>query len=298
MRFAGELAALGTAVCFALGVNFFAAAGRLMGPAQLNRLRIAVASVLLMLALLVTHGSPWPMWATRTQLALLVLSGWIGFAIGDTWFFRSLAILGPGRTAMLASLAPLFTALVAWPVLHEIPGPLAALGMLMIVGGVVWVMWARRDLRHEAAHGSVAVGVLAGVLGAVSQAVGYVLSKMAMGTGIDALSATVIRLVAALCGVLLIAIVRRDVRRTVAALGNRRAAGFMIAGALFGPFLGVTLSLLALQYITAGAAASITAFYPVFTSLIAWRFHREPLSAGFVAGALVATTGVVVLFLR
>jgi drug/metabolite transporter (DMT)-like permease len=257
-----------------------------------------MATVFLTLALVVTHGSPWPWWATRSQLVLLAVSGWIGFVIGDTWAFRSLVILGPGRAAMLMSLAPLFTALIAWPVLHEIPGPLAALGMIMILGGIAWVIWERRDLRHEAAHGSVTVGIVTGVLGAVGQAVGYVISKMAMRTGIDALSATVIRIGAALIGVALVAVVQRDVRRTIATLRDRQAAGFMVAGAFFGPFLGVTLSLRALATIEAGVAASITAFYPVLTSLIAARLHREPLTWGFFAGALVATAGVVVLFLR
>jgi drug/metabolite transporter (DMT)-like permease len=67
---------------------------------------------------------------------------------------------------------------------------------------------------------------------------------------------------------------------------------------VFGPFLGVTLSLAALQYIPAGVAASITAFYPVLTLLISSRFHGERITLRFMGGALVAVAGVVVLFLR
>ena len=44
VRFAGEFAALGTAVCWAAGSNFFAAAGQRMGSVVLNRLRITVAA--------------------------------------------------------------------------------------------------------------------------------------------------------------------------------------------------------------------------------------------------------------
>jgi drug/metabolite transporter (DMT)-like permease len=71
-----------------------------------------------------------------------------------------------------------------------------------------------------------------------------------------------------------------------------------VGGSFFGPFLGVTLSLAALQFVQAGVAASIIAFNPVMTILIAARFHREPLSWRFVAGAIVAAIGVVVLFLH
>lgn len=124
------------------------------------------------------------------------------------------------------------------------------------------------------------------------------ISKLALRTGIDPLSATVIRAGAAVAGVLVIAMLRREVRSTVGALRDHGATGFIVAGSVFGPFLGVTLSLTALQFIQAGVAASIIAFNPVITILIASRFLREPLTWRFVAGALVASAGVVVLFLR
>jgi drug/metabolite transporter (DMT)-like permease len=142
------------------------------------------------------------------------------------------------------------------------------------------------------------VGIVAGVLAAVGQAGGYVLSKLALRTGLDPLSATVIRIVAATAGIWLLAAAQRDVRRTLAALRDRRGSAFMVGGAFFGPFMGVTLSLTALKYIEAGVAASITAIYPVLTLLLSSRFHGERLTLRTLAGALVAVVGVVVLFLR
>lgn len=298
MRFAGEFAALGTAVCWAAGSNFFAAAGRRMGSVVLNRLRITVACVFLGLALLLTRGSPWPTWASGTQVALLALSGLIGFVFGDTYYFRSLVILGPGRAALLASLAPLFTVLLGWPLLREAPGPLALLGMALALGGIFWVLYEREHRTQAHVEGSALVGVVSGVLGAVGQAVGYVISKLALRTGLDPLSATVIRVSAAVVGVWLLAVVQRESVKSFAALGDRRGSLFMVGGAFCGPFLGVTLSLTALKYIQAGVAASITAIYPVLTILLSSRFHGEKLTFRTLAGALVAVAGVVVLFLR
>jgi drug/metabolite transporter (DMT)-like permease len=298
MRFAGESAALGTALFWSVGSNFFAAAGRRMGSRVLNRLRITTAAVFLSLALLATHGAAWPTWATRPQVGLLALSGLIGFVFGDTWYFRSLIILGPGRAALIASLAPIFTVFIAWPVLHELPGPLAALGMVLTVGGVAWVVTSRTTSRTEHAEGSVAMGIFAGVLGALGQAGGYVLSKMAIRSGIDPLSATVIRVTSAMVAIWILATAERAVPETLGALRDRRASAFMAAGAFCGPFMGVTLSLVALRYVQAGIASSITAVYPVFTMLIASRVHGERLTWRGIAGALVAVAGVVVLFLR
>ena len=307
MRFAGEFAALGTAVCWAAGSNFFAAAGRRMGSAVLNRLRITVAAVLLGTALLVMRGSPWPTWATSTQVGLLALSGLIGFVFGDTYYFRSLVILGPGRAALLASLAPLFTVLLAWPVLGEIPGPLALLGMALTLSGIFWVLWerGRRESVHGGTHrpvadgsGSAAVGVVAGVLAAIGQAGGYVISGLALRTGLDPLSATVVRIAAAVVGVWALALVQGGAARSFEALRDRRGTLFMVGGAISGPFLGVTLSLTALKFIEAGVAASITAIYPLLTLLLASRFHGERLTLRVLGGTCVAVVGVVVLFLR
>ena len=298
MRFLGETAALGTAVCWAGGSNLFAAAGRRIGAVRLNRLRITMAFAFLALALLVARGAAWPTWATTGQLGLLALSGLVGFVFGDTWYFRSLVILGPGRASLLAATAPIFTAVLAWPLLGEVPLPLAALGMLLVLGGVFWVL-REHELRHRTAvAGSAAAGVVAGVLGAVGQGGGFVLSKMALRTGLDALSATVIRIAAAAVAIWVLAAIERQVVETISALRDRRGAAFTVAGAVMGPCLGVTLSLIAVSLIEAGVAAALTAVAPVLTLLIASRFHREPLTARIFLGTVVAVVGVIVLFLR
>lgn len=298
MRFAGEFAALGTALCWATGSNLFAAAGRRMGSVVLNRLRITVAAAFLCTALLVFRGSPWPTWASGSQIALLAASGLVGFAFGDTYYFRALVILGPGRAALLASLAPLFTLAIAWPLLGEAPGPLALLGVALTLGGIFIVLRESERREHPHVEGSAFVGVVAGVLGALGQAVGFVISKLALRSGLDPLSATVVRVTAAMLGIWGLAALRGEAAGSFVALRDRAAARFMVGGAFFGPFLGVTLSLYALQHIEAGVAASITACYPLPTILISARFHGERITARSLVGALATVVGVVVLFLR
>jgi drug/metabolite transporter (DMT)-like permease len=119
-----------------------------------------------------------------------------------------------------------------------------------------------------------------------------------MAMRLHPLDATLVRLAAGAAGAWALALFAREGRRTLAALRDRRATAFLVAGALAGPVTGVTLSLLALQYIDAGVAASITACSPILALLIAWRFHGERLSWRVSAGALVAVAGVVVLFQR
>jgi drug/metabolite transporter (DMT)-like permease len=95
-----------------------------------------------------------------------------------------------------------------------------------------------------------------------------------------------------------VALIGRRAADSLDALRDRRAAAFMVAGAFFGPFLGVTLSLVALRYVEAAVAASLTAIYPILTLLLANRFHGEAITARLAAGAVLAVLGVMVLFAR
>jgi drug/metabolite transporter (DMT)-like permease len=298
MRYAGELAALGTAVCWAIGSNLFTAAGRRMGAVVLNRHRILVACILLSITLWVTHGAPWPTWATSPQILLLAASGVIGFVFGDTFFFRALVVLGAGRTGLLLSLSPLITAAIGWPLLGERLGPRALLGMALTVCGVAWVMLERGTHEHARRHGRLSTGIIAGLLASLGQSGGYVLSKMALRTGIDPFSANTIRIAAAAVAIWMLAAAQRQVGPTVRALRDRGATAFMLGGALLGPVVGVVLSLTALEYVEAGIAASIIAIYPILALAISSRFHGEPMTSRSLLGVVLATAGVVVLFLR
>src|SRR5262249_51966072 len=133
MLYTGEFAALGTAVCWASASNLFAAAAGKMGTHILNRLRITAAWAFLTLTLWAVQRAWWPTWASWPAVVALALSGMIGFIFGDSFAFRSIVILGPGRASLLASTAPLFTTALAWPILHQHPGPLALLGMLLTI---------------------------------------------------------------------------------------------------------------------------------------------------------------------
>src|ERR1051325_6767897 len=291
MRYSGELAALGTAACFGGASNLFAAAGRRMGSHVLNRLRIPTAWIFLSLALWTIHHAWWPVWATPTALVALAISGMVGFVFGDAWGFRAIVILGPGRASLLAATAPLFTTALAWPILHQRPGPLAFLGMLLTLGGVA-VAITSRSRRHAApakpAEGRERVGFGAGLRGALGRAGGMILSKIGLRTGLDPLSATVVRIAAATITVWALTVAQRQVRPPLRAPADGRATAFMAAGAFMGPFLGVTLALTSLYYIEAGVSASITALSPLVAMLLAARFHGERLTWRAIAGAGVA----------
>jgi drug/metabolite transporter (DMT)-like permease len=269
-----------------------------MGSVQLNRLRLLVALGPLLVTLWIVRGAPWPGIPNVNTLLLMAASGVVGFAIADSYYFRALVILGTGRTALLLATAPVFTAIFARWWMDERLGARALAGMAMTLAGLGLVLGDRRQATAPHREGSAAAGVACGVFAAICAAAGYVLSRLALTSGIDPLSATTLRVAAALVVVWMVAIPRGGWAPARAALRDRFATRMMIAGALCGPFLGVTLSLVALQRTQAAGATSIFAISPLVALGLGVRFHGEPLSARIGAGALLAIAGVITLFTR
>lgn len=297
-RFTGELAALGAAVCWGVGSNFFVAAGRRMGSRRLNRLRLTAALVFLVATLWIVKGSPWPTWAARHDLLLLAASGVAGFVIGDRFYFRSLVILGAGRATLLSSTSAIFASVFAWVLLHEALRARAIGGIALTLAGLSWVLTQRLESTPAHGEGSMAAGVLSGALSAVFSSIGYLLTRQGLQGGLDPLSGTVIRAVAATICVWAIAPFEGGLRHSLDALRDRFAARATLGGAIFGPFIGVTLSLVALQNTETGVATALMSAHPLVAMTIAARAHGEHLTPRLLLGSLVTLAGVALLFLR
>jgi drug/metabolite transporter (DMT)-like permease len=309
--YAGELAALATAACWVVTALSFEAAGRRVGSLTVNLLRLVLAVGLLAAWGAIAHGRPLPTDATAHAWGWLTLSGLVGFTFGDLCLFRAFVVLGSRLSTLMMALAPPLTAVIGWLVLGEVLTPVDLAGMALTVGGVAWAVSERRRVpavpggtpatsgdtpaTSDRASSHRAQGVLLGLGGALGQAVGLVLSKLGMG-GYDPFAATHIRVMAGLAGYVALFTLLGRWGRVPAALADRRALAFTSVGAFFGPFLGVSLSLVSVQLIKAGVAASLMAVTPVLIIPVLLLSGRERVGAGGVLGALVAVTGVVLLF--
>jgi drug/metabolite transporter (DMT)-like permease len=132
--------------------------------------------------------------------------------------------------------------------------------------------------------------------GAIGQSVGLVFSKFGMGT-YDAFAANHIRLLAALAGFAIIFLTTGLWRGLLPAARHRSGMGFTALGSFFGPFVGVSLSLYAVQHTQVGVAATIIALVPVLIIPPAVLIKKEIIGLRDVAGAAIAVTGSVLLFL-
>lgn len=296
--YAGQLAALGTATCWAFSALAFDAAARRMGALTLNLIRLVIAFCFLTLAAWAMRGLPLPTDATPHAWGWLAVSGLVGFVFGDLCLFRAFVMIGPRLSMLMMSLAPPLTAVIGWLVLGETLSGRDLVGMVLTVSGIAWAVLERNPPAAESApevRPSFA-GVALAFGGALGQAAGLVLSKLGMGS-YDAVAATQVRVLAGAAGFALLYFPLRWWPKVGAALRDRKALGFASVGAFFGPFIGVSLSLYAVRNTVAGVAASIMALTPVLIIPLVVLVRRERVGWGGVLGAAVAVFGVALLFL-
>lgn len=290
----GEIAALGTALCWAFTGLFFAEAARRVGAMAVNLFRLPLALVLLSASLVVTGTSLATLDGTRT--ALLAASGLVGLTIGDLALFAALVRIGPRLASLLMALAPVFATWAGVPLLGERPGGRALLGMAVTLAGVAWVVVERRagEDRVRGHRRAVALGVIA----AACQGFGLVLAKMGMAGEVPPLAATWVRMGVATAGMWLLAALTGRLRGLGVADVARRAAMPVLGGAVSGPFVGVWLSLVAARYTDVGVAATIMATTPVLIIPLVMKVEGYRPTVRAVLGSAVAVAGVALLFSR
>lgn len=295
--YTGHLAALGAAGLWACTALSIEGAARRIGSLTVNLVRLAFAFVLLSAVGLVFRGHPLPTDATPHNWAWLSISGLVGFTFGDLCLYRAYVVLGTRLSSLMMALVPPITALIGWLALGETLTVRDLLGMTLTIVGIGWAILDRsRSSGGQPQHRVTLEGVALGLGGALGQAVGLILSKIGMA-GYNVFASTQVRVLAGFVGYALLFFALRWWPNVRTGLRDRTALGFCALGAFFGPFLAVSLSLLAIRETVAGVAASIMALTPVLIIPLVVLLRGERVGIGGVAGALVAVTGVALLFL-
>lgn len=292
----GEIAALATALCWAANALFFEDAGKRVGSIAVNLIRIYFGLVFLSIFNWISRGYIIPIDATSHAWIWLGLSGLIGLVIGDLLLFEAFVVVGARVAMLIMSLVPIITAIISWFILGETMTLLEIFGMIVTITGVCLVILERRDggkvwkFRHPIA------GILFAFGGAAGQSIGLVLSKFGMGD-YNAFAATQIRLIAGCLGFLPVIFVLRKWKNIFRAFKNWNAIRSITAGSFVGPFLGVSLSLVAIQFTKAGIASTIIAISPVIIIPFSIKFFNEKVTGLEIFGAIISVLGISIYFL-
>ena len=304
MPYTGELIAIATVFCWTISVQFFEAASKRVGATPVNIIRLAVALILFSRLLFFRHRYILPVHFPALAWFYLSLSGVIGFFIGDIFLFKALVEIGPRVAMLIFSLSAPTAALIGWLFLDEIYVLHQWVGMFVTLSGVGIVILERNQKALKPSKLEIRdislKGVLFGFGGMFGQACGYVLSKTGMRTEsgyLDAFSATQIRAIAAFLCFLVFFTVTKKWGNVKAAVRNTTAVIFTAIGSAVGPFLGVSLSLLVLHYLTTGVASTFLSLVPIFIIPFSIFLHKEHVSIRAVAGAVTAVFGIYLLML-
>jgi drug/metabolite transporter (DMT)-like permease len=294
----GVIAALGTAFFWSLSSLFFTAAGKEVGSLRVNRIRLLFAVTLVMIAHWITEGSLLPVNAGWQRWAWLGLSGIVGLTLGDSFLFQAYVLIGARISTLLMAFAPVMGAVIAWIALGEHLSPLEIAGIVITVAGISIVIL---DGGNGSGDGKdrkrYLFGILFGLGGALGQAGGLVLAKEGLSGSFPAISGVAIRMLIAMITIWIITLVSGQIPETLKVFKMPKALGNIAGGSIVGPFIGVWLSLVAVQLISVGVGSTLMALTPIIVLPISHYVYKEKVSSRAVIGTVVALVGVAVLTL-
>lgn len=303
MRNAGEFAALLTAMCWTVTALAFEASSKRVGSMVVNLFRLIAGFIFLSIFCLIYRGHILPVDASRRTWLILIISGLIGFTFGDLCLLQAFVIVGARISMLLMALAPPITALIGWLFLGETMTLKSVAGMALTLTGIAIVVLKRPAASDEDEPSKKKVrfsypiwGILLGLGGAIGQATGLVLSKYGMH-GYDPFASAQIRVIAGIGGFAILFAFWNVWRTAYMALSNKVAMVQLSVGAFFGPFLGVSFSLLAVQLTGTGIASTIMAMVPVLIIPPSFLIFKDKVTLKEILGAILAVGGVALFFL-
>ena len=292
----GEFSSLLVAVFWTITSLAFEAAGHRIGSVAVNILRLVIAFIFLSLFCLIRRGFLLPSDASMDNWIWLTLSGFIGFVFGDLFLFKSYTMIGSRFSMLIMTLVPPITTFFSFMILGERLRLFHFFGMTLTFAGIAMAIFSRENKGDKFSLKLSPKGILFALGGAVGQALGLVLSKLGMHD-YDPFAATQIRIIAGIAGyVILVTLLSRWVS-VIKATKNKEGMMLTGLGAFFGPFLGVSFSLIAIKYTEAGIASTIMALVPVFIIIPAVIFNKEKVTVPELLGSFVSVAGVAMFFM-
>ena len=310
MNHIGEIISLGVAVSWTITAWFAAKASRRVGAMVTNVLRLVLAAVFLGIILWVTIGHPYPVYADKNTWIWLGLSALVGYVFGDYCLFNCYLYIGPRFGQLLMTLAPPMAAVAGWIMLGETLGWKAILAMGVTLLGIAISILSRNGGHHFKLDLPLK-GVLLGIGAGIGQGVGLVLSKIGMQyyeaaipaeapsmmEGMLPFASTMMRAIVGGIGFFAILLLQKDFGKLKSAVKDPVAMRYASIITLFGPVLGVSLSLMAVRYANAGIASTLMALTPVIIIFPEVLIEKKRIRFKEIVGLAVTIAGVALFFL-
>ncbi len=310
MQYLGETIAISVAISWTITALFAEIASKRIGSLQLNVLRMLLSLVMLGATLWWTTGSPYPTYASGEAWFWISMSGFVGYVLGDYCLFNSYIIIGSRFGQLFMTLSPPAAAIAGWFILGESLSLQALVGMTVTIAGIGMSVLNKGESGGKLSLKLPIKGVLYGIGAGVGQGIGIVLSKVGMNhyalsipEGMDSVegmipfASTFIRAIVGALGFLFIMWRTRKFGTMTKAVRDRKGMLATFVTTFTGPFIGVSLSLMAVQYTEAGIASTIMALTPIFIIWPSYLFFKQRVTVREVVGAVISVIGVSLFFI-
>ena len=311
MQYLGEIISLVVAVMWTATALFADQASHRIGAMSTNFFRMVLSAILLAGLLWIVIGHPYPAFADGKTWLWMGLSALVGYVFGDFCLFNSYIVIGARFGQLFMTLAPPFAAIAGWALLGETLSWKSWFAMVVTLTGIAISILNRGRDGHSLTLKLPVKGVLLGIGAGLGQGVGLVLSKIGMQHYAAALPAdapasfswampfasTMIRSLTGMVGFFVLMALMRKLPELRAALHNREGMKYTGLTTLFGPFIGVSLSLMAVQYARAGIASTLMALTPVLILFPYALIYKQKITPKEILGVIVSMTGVALFFL-
>jgi len=308
VNLSGELIALITTLCWSLGIFPFTEAAKRIGSAPLNQYRLLLAWIIISIILFFWNDLNFVELFTEPQpyhFIFLGLSGIIGFSIGDYCSFNSFKLLGPKLASLYTTFAPGAALLIGYIALNESVNLIGIFGILITVSGVIWLTLSKKvsNAATQVGYTRDKRGIIYGIIGALCQGTGLVLSKYGMDyyeVKLQTMHAVWIRLLFAFSAAFIVSLLAGKLKANSKPIftNEKNNLPFLFFGTILGPVMGVTLSLLTIQKLEVAVAQTIFALLPLFVLPISLIIYKERITSQSVFACLLALVGVLLLIWR
>ena len=309
MQYLGEIISLAVAVSWTVTALFAEIGSKRLGSLQMNVIRMLLSLLMLGATLWYFTGSPYPLYADGKAWFWLSMSGFVGYLLGDYCLFNSYIWIGSRFGQLFMTLAPPTAAIAGWLMLSETLSWNALLGMLVTLTGI-GISVLNKGTSHKLSLKLPLKGVLFGIGAGVGQGVGLVLSKVGMNhyemsipsdetmvADLLPFASTFIRAVTGAVGFLLVMGIQKQFHTLATSVHDRKGMNVAFWATITGPFIGVSLSLMAVQYTEAGVASTLMALTPVFIIWPSYFFFKQHVTFKEIVGACISVVGVSLFFI-
>jgi drug/metabolite transporter (DMT)-like permease len=283
----GEVLAVASGLVWAVAVILYKISGRTVHPLGLNLFK-NIAALVFTVPTLLLLGEPLLPAVPLKSLGLLLLSGFLGIAVSDTFFLYSLNRLGASVVAIVDCLYSPFVIGLSYLLLSERMAAWQLFGVALIISGVLTA--SRTNHGERVSKKDLVIGLVFGVLAMFFVAVGIVIIKPVLATE-SVIWATLVRLVGGTVPLaLLIPLMpqRRAILGPLLKTANWKA---MVPASFFGSYLSLILWMGGMKFAQASVAAALNQLNTIFIVVLAAFFLKERLSWWKAAAVVLAFLG-------